>query len=231
MASTPSYATSYATGDTIQIDLTFNRKVRVFTAAGTPTLGVIIGSTRREAAYTTMVEDTVVRFGYVVQASDLDTDGISLMSNAITWNGGFIIRQGHGNIADKGPLQVAENGGSTGTNTLTGHRVNDVVPPGVNVAPTSLTVDEGGTDTYDVYLEALPTGTVTVTPTVTNNSDVTVDPTSLTFTIVNWEDVQAVTVSAAQDADADARHGDDRTQRFGRRLRLGARRRRGRDGD
>ena len=101
VASTPSYATSYATGDTIQIDLTFNRKVRVFTAAGTPTLGVIIGSTRREAAYTTTVGDTVVRFGYVVQAGDLDTDGISLMSNAITWNGGFIIRQEHGNISDK----------------------------------------------------------------------------------------------------------------------------------
>ena len=205
VASTPSYATSYATGDTIQIDLTFNRKVSVFTAAGTPTLGVIIGSTRREAAYTTTVGDTVVRFGYVVQDADLDLDGIKLMNNAITWNGGFIIRQEHGDIADKDPLQVAGNGGTaTGTNAQSGHKVHAEVAPGVDISPTSLTVAEGGSDTYEVNLTTLPTGTVTVTPSVADNSDVTVDPTSLTFTIVNWEDVQAVTVSAAQDADADA---------------------------
>ena len=43
-----------------------------------------------------------------------------------------------------------------------------------------------------------------MTPSVADNSDVTVDPTSLTFTTVNWNDVQEVTVSAAHDADADA---------------------------
>ena len=205
VASTPSYATSYATGDTIQIDLTFNRKVRVFTAAGTPTLGVIIGSTRREAAYTTTVGDTVVRFGYVVQAGDLDTDGISLMSNAITWNGGFIIRQEHGDISDKASVLVADNGGTaTGTSAQSGHKVHAEVPPGVDISPTSLTVAEGGSDTYEVNLTTLPTGTVTVTPSVADNSDVTVDPTSLTFTTANWNDVQEVTVSAAHDADADA---------------------------
>ena len=177
----------------------------VFTTGGTPTLGVMIGSTRREAAFTTTVGDTVVRFEYMVQGSDSDLDGIKLMNNAITWNGGFIIRQEHGDISDKGIVLVANNGGTaTGTSAQSGHRVNAVITPRVNISPTSLTVAEGGSDTYDVYLEALPTGTVTVTPSVADNSDVTVDPTSLTFTTANWNDAQEVTVSAAQDADADA---------------------------
>ena len=98
-------------------------------------------------------------------------------------------------------------------------------------SPTSLTVAEGGSDTYEVNLTTLPTGPVTVTPSVADNSDVTVDPTSLTFTTANWNDVQEVTVSAAQDADADTDTATVEHSRFGCRLQLGARRRRGRDGD
>ena len=101
VALTPASGTSHATGETIKIDLTFYRKVRVFTDTGTPTLGVIIGSTVRQAAYTTTVGGTVVRFEYVVQTNDQDTDGILMMNNAITWNGGFIIRQEHGDIGPR----------------------------------------------------------------------------------------------------------------------------------
>ena len=203
VASTPASNTSYATGETIQIDLTFNRKVSVFTDTGTPTLGVDVGGTSREAAYATTVGDTVVRFGYVVRDADLDLDGIKLLNNAITWNGGFIIRQEHGVIsdADKTNALVANNGGNTRLGVQSGHRVNAVR---VDISPTSLTLDEGWSGTYEVILASLPTGTVTVTPSVADNSDVTVDPTSLTFTTVNWNDVQEVTVSAAHDADADA---------------------------
>ena len=204
LASTPASGTSYATGETIKIDLTFDRKVKVFTDGGTPTLAVNIGSTTRQATYTTTTGDDVVRFEYVVQAGDQDTDGISVNNHAITWNGGFIIRQEHGAIPDKAPLQVAENGGSTFMLTLPGHRVNAVDTLGVDVDPTSLTVAEGGNNYYTVFLTAAPTGNVTVTPSVTNNSDVTVNPTSLTFTTVNWNVSQDVTVSAAHDADADA---------------------------
>ena len=203
VASTPASGTSYATGETIWIDLTFNRKVSVFTDAGTPTLGVVIGTTTRQGVYTTTVGDDVVRFEYVVQAGDSDSDGIQIDNNAITWNGGFIIRQEHGDVADKAPLQVPASGGSTGRNPFADHRVNAVDVLGVDVDPTSLTVAEGGNDYYSVFLTAQPSGTVTVTPSVTGSSDVTVNPASLTFTTANWSVSQDVTVSAAQDADAD----------------------------
>ena len=204
VASTPASGTSYATGETIQIDLTFNRKVSVFTGGGTPTLGVVIGTTTRQAAYTTTVGDDVVRFEYVVQAGDSDLDGIQVNNHAITWNGGFIIRQEHGDVADKASLLVRANGDTMGTTPFSGHGVNAVDVLGVDVDPTSLPVAEGGNDYYSVFLTAQPSGTVTVTPSVTGSSDVTVNPASLTFTTVNWSVSQDVTVSAAQDADADA---------------------------
>ena len=81
--------------------------------------------------------------------------------------------------------------------------VTDDDTPGVTFAPTSLTVGEGGTGTYTVVLDTLPTGTVSVVI-LSNNTDVTVPPSSstLTFTTSNWNTAQTVTVSAGQDDDA-----------------------------
>ncbi len=73
---------------------------------------------------------------------------------------------------------------------------------GVTVTPTALTVDEGGDETYTVVLDSEPTADVAVTVTVPQDTDVSVDKTSLTFTAGNWDDEQTVTVSAAGDEDA-----------------------------
>ena len=74
---------------------------------------------------------------------------------------------------------------------------------GVDVSPTTLAVAEGGNDTYTVVLTSEPTGPVTVAPSVADNLDVTVRPTSLTFTSLDWSTAQTVTVEAAHDADAE----------------------------
>ena len=74
---------------------------------------------------------------------------------------------------------------------------------GVTVSKTNLTVPEGGSDEYTVVLDSEPTGPVTVTPMVPDDTDVTVSPSSLTFTTLNWNAAQTVTVSAAEDDDAD----------------------------
>ena len=71
---------------------------------------------------------------------------------------------------------------------------------GVTVNPTEVTVTEGGTATYTVVLDSEPTGNVTVTiQDPTDNTDVTAAAT-LTFTPLNWDTAQTVTVTAAQDA-------------------------------
>ena len=73
---------------------------------------------------------------------------------------------------------------------------------GVTVFATVLIVTEGTTGTYTVVLDSQPTANVTVTPSRTGSSDVTFSPATLTFTALNWNTVQPVTVTAAQDGDA-----------------------------
>ena len=54
-----------------------------------------------------------------------------------------------------------------------------------------------------VVLDSEPTGTVTVTPSVTGSDDVTLDTSSLSFTPTDWDSAQTVTVSATEDDDAE----------------------------
>ena len=73
--------------------------------------------------------------------------------------------------------------------------------PGVTVAPTVLTVAEGGSDTYDVVLDTQPTGDVKVTIDGFSGTDLTLDKTELTFNTADWNSPQTVAVTAGQDAD------------------------------
>ena len=63
-----------------------------------------------------------------------------------------------------------------------------------------LFVDEGGTVSYEVKITSRPTGDVTVTPS-SANTDLSFDPTALTFTTANWNINQTLTVRAAKDED------------------------------
>ncbi len=73
------------------------------------------------------------------------------------------------------------------------------------LSPASLTVAEGGSATYTVRLSAEPGGTRNTNVIVgisSSNSDVTVSPAGLDFTVSNWNEPRTVTVSASQDNDA-----------------------------
>ncbi|MBF2755390.1 MAG: hypothetical protein ISN29_09070, partial [Gammaproteobacteria bacterium AqS3] len=74
----------------------------------------------------------------------------------------------------------------------------------LTVSPTSLTIDEGGSDSFTVELTRQPAATITVTVEPPANTDVTVDQTSLEFTASNWNSPKTVTVNAAHDADSDS---------------------------
>ena len=92
------------------------------------------------------------------------------------------------------------NGITAGSVTVS---INDNDTEGVTVSETGLTIVEGSSDTYTVVLNTQPSGNVTVTVNdPTDNTDVTTDPASLTFTTTDWSVARTVTVSAAQDGDA-----------------------------
>ena len=75
---------------------------------------------------------------------------------------------------------------------------------GVSVSERALTVPEGGTAAYEVVLDTRPTAAVTVTVAKRSggDADLTVAPSSLTFTPADWSTARTVTVSAAADDDA-----------------------------
>ena len=81
--------------------------------------------------------------------------------------------------------------------------VQDDDTRGVTVSGSPLVVNEGGTGAYGVELTSAPTGEVTITLSLASpgNEDVTFMPTTLTFTAINWDTPQTVTVTTTEDTD------------------------------
>ncbi len=85
---------------------------------------------------------------------------------------------------------------------------DQALPPGqagIVVNPGSVSVDESSVSgsTVAVSLATRPIGTVRMTVSILGTTDLVVSPTSLAFTISNWNQAQTVTVTASSDDDAD----------------------------
>ncbi len=74
-------------GETIEVELVFNRAVDV---TGTPRLALTIGSATRQASYASGSGTTGLVFRYVVASGDADADGLSIGAGALTLSGGTI---------------------------------------------------------------------------------------------------------------------------------------------
>ena len=91
VVSDPGSDGTYATGDTIDVEVTFDVQVAVDTANGTPTLSLTIGDNTRDASYSsTAAGDLALTFSYTVASGDNDQDGISIAADALALNGGTI---------------------------------------------------------------------------------------------------------------------------------------------
>ena len=105
---------------------------------------------------------------------------------------------------------------------------------GVTVSETALTVMEADTsgDSYTVVLDTQPTANVVVTVAGHSGTDVLPAPTTLTFTSMNWETAQTVTVTAGDDANTadETINADPQRDEHGHRLRRHHDRRRDGDG-
>ena len=100
-----------------------------------------------------------------------------------------------------------------GTGVVTGTVIAFVRDNGITVRPltvcewwsvsprTDSCVREGETETYDVALLSVPSGTVTVSVASEDTGAVTVSPGSLTFTPQNWSMAQQVSLTGVQDDD------------------------------
>src|SRR5207248_3348964 len=72
---------------------------------------------------------------------------------------------------------------------------------GITVTPTSglVTTEAGGTDTFTVVLNSQPTAGVTIALSSSNTAEGTVAPASISFTTLNWNIAQTITVSGVDD--------------------------------
>ena len=68
------------------------------------------------------------------------------------------------------------------------------------VTPTSLSMNEGTTGTFDVVLGDEPQGTVNLTVSSSNSGQASIDFTNLSFDNTNWSVAQTVTVTGEEDA-------------------------------
>ena len=88
MSSTPATGgTTYLEGETIEFTATFTAPV---TVTGSPTFTFTLGEETREATYAGGSESLALVFSYIVQAGEIDSDGISWGANAFELNGGTI---------------------------------------------------------------------------------------------------------------------------------------------
>ena len=74
---------------------------------------------------------------------------------------------------------------------------------GVTVTPTDLHITEGNSAPYSVVLNTGPSDDVAVAISLPEGTDVTVSPTSLTFTASNWDQEQTIEVSTVEDEDTE----------------------------
>ena len=133
----------------------------------------------------------------------VDDFTVTIPATRTSGSGTFTLAPIHDEIveADKTLTVSGRASGLTGdTTTLT---IIDDDTGGVSVLPTSVTVTEGDASArYTVTLEREPASDVTVTVHGAND-DVTVSPRSLTFTTLNWNRNQTVTVEAVSDSVAE----------------------------
>ncbi|MCX8519674.1 MAG: VCBS repeat-containing protein, partial [Methylophilaceae bacterium] len=95
-------ATRLVAGNVVTVAVLMSESVNV---SGTPTLAMDVGASRVQASYASGSGSNVLIFTYVVQASQSDSDGISVPVNGFNLNGGAI-RDAGNNIAD---LTYTEN--------------------------------------------------------------------------------------------------------------------------
>ena len=119
-------------------------------------------------------------------------------------------------------LGILPNGVAAGSPNSVQITISDAgSEPGVTVSASSLTVAEGGTNTYTVKLNSRPSADVTVTPASSAGAKATVSG-ALTFTPSEWNTPKTVTVTGVEDSDAandrghHPAHGEQQRQRLRR---------------
>ncbi len=166
-------------------------------------------STTYEAALATQPSDDVTITVSLASGSDADitVNTASLTFRPDDWSVAQAVTVSAAEDADawngSATIEHAVSGGDYGSLTASSVTAteSDNDEAGVTVTPTELTVREGASATYAMFLTSAPTEPITIDMVVSGDPDVTITPLSLAFTSDNWDTAQQVTVMAAEDTD------------------------------
>ena len=124
--------------------------------------------------------DTEKEFTFGAEADEVDDDGESVK---LTF----------------GILPAGVTSGATAESTVS---ITDDDAAGVTITPTMFTVLAGESNQYTVVLDSKPTGPATVTVSGHSGTDLSVNPSTLTFSAENWDMARTVAVTAIENATA-----------------------------
>ena len=197
ITSSPESGQTYRSGEAINVRVVLSSDLSLF---GNISLSLQIGSQTRTMSLRGVNNNANgtanIDFRYIVQSDDLDTDGVSIPTNPFTVSeGGRLVRLN---------TQINADLSYAGLSDQSAHKVDGSVPGSVEVSSDALTVGEGDAGTYTVKLSKAPTADVTIAITKESggDADLSVAPTSLTFTTTTWDTGQTVTVTASTDTDS-----------------------------
>ncbi len=174
----------------------------------TDTLTVIEGST---ATFTVKL-DTEPSEDVTVAITSADTDAVTVSPASLTFTDSDYDEtqtvtvtgvEDDDTTDDSGTITLSASGGIDAPDLMKSVSVTDDDAPSgtIQVTPSGrLNIAEGGSATLSVNLSTAPNADVTISLSKTN-SDITLRPTSLTFTASNFRAAQSVRVTAADDAD------------------------------
>ncbi len=180
VTSNPGTDNTYATGDTIEVTVTFSEAVTVSTADGAPRLSIDIGGQPRNILYDRAGSSTgQLIFGYTVFAGDMDADGIAVKADGLALNGGTIRSTDDSTDADLG----------LSAQTFADHKVDTEVTLVSNIGQAD------ATDT--ITISATESAEVTIRVPATDNG---FDLTAIMLDVKTASDTLDLTVNVALNA-------------------------------
>lgn len=143
-----------------------------------------------------------VRLAWSVATADFDQDGDPDLAVAKGVSNQAAILE---NTLTEGAYRVILSGDGDETVSNLNFIVQEIQPEFVitESGDTTIVSEDGATDSFDVVLTVQPASDVVLTVTSASPSEATVDQSTLTFTMSNWDSPQTVVISAADDATTD----------------------------
>ncbi len=138
LTSSPAVATTYGRDESIEVQVTFNRRV---TVTGTPRVALTVGAQTRQADYASGTGTRALTFRYTVVAADADADGIEVGASALALNSGAIADARDGSTA------AALGLGSHALSAASGHKVDGTLA-GATVSGVAVSSAPESGDTY-----------------------------------------------------------------------------------